>query len=80
MLRSPLLIRGPAQLPELMLLRGMYDRGCDNVYVIVTDLKRSEMDQVTEYFKYVCHNAVGGACKASVEQRINHDRACSIVY
>ncbi|KAH9950570.1 hypothetical protein B0H21DRAFT_722295 [Amylocystis lapponica] len=62
-----------SMLPELMLLRGMYDRGCDDIYVIVTDLKRNEMDQVTDYFKYVCQNAVGGACKASVEQKINHD-------
>ncbi|KAL6303485.1 hypothetical protein BKA93DRAFT_787532 [Sparassis latifolia] len=62
-----------SMLPELMLLRGMHDRGCDDVYVIVTDLKRNEMDQVTDYFKYVCQNAAGGACKPSVEQKINHD-------
>ncbi|OBZ71298.1 NAD(P)H-hydrate epimerase, partial [Grifola frondosa] len=41
-------------LPELMLLRGMHDRGCDDVYVIVTDLKRQEMDQVTESTFNMC--------------------------
>ncbi|KNZ73165.1 hypothetical protein J132_01000 [Termitomyces sp. J132] len=41
-------------LPELMLLRGMHDVGCDEIYIIVTDLKRQEMDDVTEYFKMVC--------------------------
>lgn len=59
-----------------MLLRGMHDRGCDDIYVIVTDLKRNEMDQVTEYFKYVCQNTAGGHCKPSVEQKINHDCKC----
>lgn len=62
-----------SMLPELMLLRGMHDRGCDEIYVIVTDLKRPEMDEVTEYFKYVCQNASNGPCKPSVEQKINHD-------
>ncbi|TBU27202.1 hypothetical protein BD311DRAFT_789315 [Dichomitus squalens] len=62
-----------SRLPELMLLRGMHDRGCDDIYVIVTDLKRKEMDQVSEYFKYVCQNTAGGHCKPSVEQKINHD-------
>ncbi|RDX42639.1 hypothetical protein OH76DRAFT_1362457 [Lentinus brumalis] len=62
-----------SMLPELMLLRGMHDRGCDEIYVIVTDLKRHEMDQVTDYFKYVCQNTAQGYCKPSVEQKINHD-------
>ncbi|KAI0755051.1 hypothetical protein C8Q80DRAFT_1216809 [Daedaleopsis nitida] len=62
-----------SMLPELMLLRGMHDRGCDDIYVIVTDLKRNEMDQVTEYFKYVCQNTAMGFCKPSVEQKINRD-------
>jgi hypothetical protein len=39
------------QLPELMLLRGMHDMGCDDIHIIVTDLKRQEMDDVAEYFK-----------------------------
>ncbi|TFY67858.1 hypothetical protein EVJ58_g1360 [Rhodofomes roseus] len=62
-----------SMLPELMLLRGMHDRGCDEIYVIVTDLKRQEMDQVTDYFKYVCRNSANGPCKPSVEEKINHD-------
>ncbi|EMD39916.1 hypothetical protein CERSUDRAFT_132565 [Gelatoporia subvermispora B] len=62
-----------SMLPELMLLRGMHDRGCDEIYVLVTDLKRQEMDLVTEYFKLVCQHAAGGRCKPSIEQRINHD-------
>ena len=61
-----------------MLLRGMHDRGCDEIYVIVTDLKRQEMDQVTDYFTYVCRNTANGPCKASVEQKINHDRQYSL--
>ncbi|EIW59425.1 uncharacterized protein TRAVEDRAFT_122406 [Trametes versicolor FP-101664 SS1] len=62
-----------SMLPELMLLRGMHDRGCDEIYVIVTDLKRHEMDQVSEYFQYVCQNTSSGYCKSSAEQKINHD-------
>jgi hypothetical protein len=30
-----------------MLLRGMHDHGCDDIYIIVTDMKRQEMDDVT---------------------------------
>lgn len=56
-----------------MLLRGMHDRGCDDIYIIVTDLKRQEMDQVTEYFSYVCQHTANGSCKPSVEEKINHD-------
>lgn len=59
-----------------MLLRGMHDRGCDEIYVIVTDLKRHEMDQVSEYFQYVCQNTSSGYCKSSAEQKINHDCEC----
>ncbi|KAH9850110.1 hypothetical protein C2E23DRAFT_735639 [Lenzites betulinus] len=62
-----------SMLPELMLLRGMHDRGCDDIYVIVTDLKRHEMDQVSEYFQYACQHTSAGYCKPSVEQKINHD-------
>ncbi|XP_006462862.1 hypothetical protein AGABI2DRAFT_186698 [Agaricus bisporus var. bisporus H97] len=38
-------------LPELMLLRGMHDGGCDDIYIIVTDLKKQEMDDITAYFQ-----------------------------
>ncbi|KAI0365717.1 hypothetical protein BV20DRAFT_953767 [Pilatotrama ljubarskyi] len=62
-----------SMLPELMLLRGMHDRGCDEIYIIVTDLKRQEMDQVTEYFQYVCQHTSSGYCKPSIERKINHD-------
>ncbi|KAG6830579.1 hypothetical protein H0H92_016030 [Tricholoma furcatifolium] len=41
-------------LPELMLLRGMHDVGCDDIYIIVTDMKRQEMDDASEYFKMIC--------------------------
>ncbi|KAF8133691.1 hypothetical protein EV363DRAFT_1324383 [Boletus edulis] len=61
-------------LPELMLLRGMHDLGCDDVYIIVTDLKRQEMDDVTEYFKLVCRYAYGGrTCKPSITSQIQYD-------
>jgi len=60
-------------LPELMLLRGMHDTGCDEIYIIVTDLKRQEMDDVTEYFKLVCRYCFGRNCKPSMEARIQHE-------
>ncbi|KAJ3812651.1 hypothetical protein EV368DRAFT_37645 [Lentinula lateritia] len=56
-------------LPELMLLRAMHDRGCEEIFIIVTDLQRQEMDEVTEYFKLVCRHAFG-QCKPSMERRI----------
>ncbi|KAH9483863.1 hypothetical protein JR316_0003341 [Psilocybe cubensis] len=60
-------------LPELMLLRGMHDRGCDEIYIIVTDLKRQEMDDVTEYFKLVCKHCFGQPCKPTMEKRILYE-------
>ncbi|KZV64771.1 hypothetical protein PENSPDRAFT_656302 [Peniophora sp. CONT] len=58
-------------LPELMLLRGMHDHGCDDVYIIVTDMKRSEMDAATKYFQLVCQHTFGDApVKASLEREI----------
>ncbi|KAE9408843.1 hypothetical protein BT96DRAFT_962515 [Gymnopus androsaceus JB14] len=60
-------------LPELMLLRAMHDVGCDDIYIIVTDLTRTEMDAVTEYFKLVCRHAFGRVCKPSMERRIQHE-------
>ncbi|TFK52315.1 hypothetical protein OE88DRAFT_1734334 [Heliocybe sulcata] len=57
-------------LPELMLLRGMHDHGCDEMFIIVTDMKRKEMDDVTEYFKLVCRSTFGRTPKPSVEQQI----------
>ncbi|KAJ7069491.1 hypothetical protein C8F01DRAFT_1112943 [Mycena amicta] len=60
-------------LPELMLLRGMHDAGCDEIYIIVTDLKRQEMDDVTAFFKLVCRNTFGRTCKPSMEQQIQYE-------
>ncbi|KAG6816823.1 hypothetical protein H0H87_002666 [Tephrocybe sp. NHM501043] len=60
-------------LPELMLLRGMHDVGCDEIYIIVTDFKRQEMDDVTEYFKMVCRHSFGRTCKPSMERRIRYE-------
>jgi hypothetical protein len=57
-----------------MLLRGMHDLGCDDIYVIVTDLKKQEMDDVSEYFKLVCRHTFGRACKPSMERRIQAER------
>lgn len=66
------------KLPELMLLRGMHDHGCDDVYIIVTDLKRQEMDDVTEYFKLVCRYAYGRrTCKPSIAGEIQYNRSSS---
>lgn len=69
-----LLFNSTVQLPELMLLRAMHDVGCDDIYIIVTDLTRTEMDAVTEYFKLVCRHAFGRVCKPSMERRIQHER------
>ena len=64
-----------------MLLRGMLDHGCDDMYIIVTDLKRQEMDDVTEYFKLVCRHAYGGRmCKPSIASQIQYERSSIICY
>ena len=61
-----------------MLLRGMHDHGCDDVYIIVTDMKRQEMDDITEYFKLVCRYAYGRrTCKPSIAGQIQYDRSSS---
>ena len=57
-----------------MLLRGMHDTGCDEIFIIVTDLKRQEMDDVTEYFKLACRYTFGQTCKPSMERRIQGER------
>jgi hypothetical protein len=57
-----------------MLLRGMHDIGCDEIYIVVTDLKRKEMDEVTEYFKLVCRHTFGRTCKPSMERAIQYER------
>lgn len=62
------------QLPELMLLRGMHDHGCDDIFIIVTDMKRSEMDMATEYFKLVCGHTFGPTLKQSAEREIHYQR------
>ena len=64
------------QLPELMLLRGMHDTDSDDIWIIVTDMKRQEMDDVTEYFKLVCRHSFGRTCKPSMERRIQYERQC----
>ena len=66
-----------------MLLRGMHDHGCDDIFIIVTDMKRSEMDLATEYFKLVCGHTFGPTLKPSAEQaihyqRMSHNRACAM--
>ncbi len=67
------------QLPELMILRGMHDTGCDEIFIIVTDLKRQEMDDVTEYFKLVCRQAFGRTCKPSMERKIQYERTSAVL-
>ena len=58
-----------------MLLRGMHDTGCDEIYIIVTDLKKQEMDDITEYFKMVSPYCFGRSCKPSIEQQIQYERS-----
>ncbi|KAF8482387.1 hypothetical protein DFH94DRAFT_627293 [Russula ochroleuca] len=62
-------------LPELMLLRGMHDHGCDDIFIIVTDMKRAEMDAATEYFKFVCQYTFGRAVKQDTEREIHYRHA-----
>ncbi|KAF5344868.1 hypothetical protein D9758_011574 [Tetrapyrgos nigripes] len=59
-------------LPELLLLRGMHEN-CSEIYIIVTDLKRQEMDDVTEYFKLVSRYSFGRVCKPSIERQIQYE-------
>lgn len=68
-----------AQLPELMILRGMHDTGCDEIFIIVTDLERQEMDDVTEYFKLVCRQAFGRTRKPSMERKIQYERTSAVL-
>lgn len=56
----------------------MHDTGCDEIFIIVTDLKRQEMDDVTEYFKLVCRHCFGTPCKPSVEKRIQSERTSAL--
>ena len=62
------------QLPELMLLRGMHDNGCDDIFIIVTDMKQAEMDATTEYFKFVCQYTFGRTVKRTAEREIHYRR------
>jgi hypothetical protein len=57
-----------------MLLRGMHDHGCDDIFIIVTDMKRAEMDAATEYFKFVCQYTFGQTVKHDMEREIQHRR------
>jgi hypothetical protein len=63
-----------SKLPELMLLRGMHDHGCDDIFIIVTDMKRAEMDAATEYFKFVCQHTFGQTVKHNTEREIHYRR------
>ncbi|KAJ7597347.1 hypothetical protein C8J56DRAFT_919802 [Mycena floridula] len=60
-------------LPELLILRGMYDSGCEEIFIIVTDLKKQEMDDITAYFQLVCRYAYGRTCKPSIERQIQYE-------
>lgn len=61
-----------------MLLRGMHDGGCDDIYIIVTDLKRQEMDDVTGYFELATEYAISRTRRNSIEQQIQSECASSI--
>lgn len=58
-----------------MLLRGMHDSGCDEIFIIVADLTRQEMDDATDYFKLVFRHSVRRSCKPSTERRIQYECA-----
>ena len=57
-----------------MLLRGMHDHGCDDIFIIVTDMKRAEMDAATEYFKFVCQYTFGQTVKHNTEREMHYRR------
>ncbi len=59
-----------------MLLRGMHDQGCDDVYIIVTDLEKQEMDSLSGYFSLVCR-AYYGRSKPNLEKKIRRERELS---
>jgi hypothetical protein len=61
-----------------MLLRGMHDGGCDDIYIIVTDVKRQEMDDMTAYFELVTEYSASRSRKNNVEQQIQHDCAFTL--
>jgi hypothetical protein len=67
-----------------MLLRGMHDHGCDDIFIIVTDMKRAEMDAATEYFKFVCQYTFGQTVKRKAEREIHYRRekyiCCGLKY
>lgn len=58
-----------------MLLRGMHDGGCDDIYIIVTDLKKQEMDDVTAYFQLVTSYTVSRKQKERIRRQIQIERA-----
>lgn len=58
-----------------MLLRGMHDTGCDEIYIIVTDLKKQEMDDITDYFERVSRYCFGRSCKPSIQHQIQCERS-----
>jgi hypothetical protein len=49
-----------------MLLRGMHDRGCDDIFIMV--------DAATEYFKFVCQYTFGQTVKQDTEREIHYRR------
>lgn len=51
--------------------------GSDDVWIIVTDMKRQEMDDATEYFKLMCRYSFGRTCKPSMERKIQYERQYS---
>jgi hypothetical protein len=62
-----------------MLIRGMHDHGCDDIYIIVTDMKKQEMDDVTEFFKLSCRYAFGRTVRPSMARRIQYERKQSVI-
>jgi hypothetical protein len=54
----------------------MHDHGCDDIFIIVTDMKRAEMDAATEYFKFVCQHTFGQTVKHkhNTEREIHYRR------
>lgn len=54
----------------------MHDHGSDDIYIIVTDLKRQEMEDVTHYFKTLCESTYHrfDNLKPSLERQIELER------
>ena len=51
----------------------MHEHGCDDVWIIITQLTEMELDDITDYFKLVCQ-LKEEACDPDLESKIRNER------